>query len=148
MEHPSPAAILSFPNPAIPGSFYYLRMTSPIDADADWTNPDFYGNPIVLLMNERTMSMPEFNIMFLRVAPNVVVVGTNSIGADGDVVEVPLPGGDILWYTNLGVFTPEYGQTQRTGLYPDIRVERTIQGITEGRDELIEAAIAHILDNS
>ena len=35
-------------------------------------------------------------------------------------------------------------QTQRVGLTPDIEVYPTIEGIKEGRDELMEAAVAYI----
>ena len=49
-------------------------------------------------------------------------------------------------FTGLGVFTPEVGQTQRIGLSPDIYVHRTVDGVREGRDELMEAAIEYILD--
>ena len=37
---------------------------------------------------------------------------------------------------------------QRTGIAPDIPVEPTIQGIKEGRDEVLEAAIEYIKSNS
>ena len=150
MEYPRPAVTFSIPNQVIPGSFFYDRMTSPAFAPGDWTNPNpyFYSNPIVLLIDETSMSYPEFATMKLRVAPNVTVIGTNSIGSNGDVVFVPLPGGNTMGYTGVGIFTPEGGQTQRIGLSPDIHVERTIQGITEGRDELIEAAITYIQSKS
>ena len=78
---------------------------------------------------------------------NNLGMGSSSIGADGNIVTLPLPGGNTVIFTGLGVFTPEYGQTQRIGLTPDIHVERTIQGVREGRDELIEAAISYILGN-
>ena len=51
-----------------------------------------------------------------------------------------------MWFSGIGVYTPEGGQTQRIGLSPDIYVKRTIAGIREGRDELMEAATAYILD--
>lgn len=44
--------------------------------------------------------------------------------------------------------TPEMGQTQRVGLAPDIEVYPTIEGIKQGRDELMEAAIAYIQEQS
>ena len=47
-------------------------------------------------------------------------------------------------YTGLGVYTASGGQTKRTGIQPDIYVHRTIDGIREGRDELLEAAIDQI----
>ena len=36
------------------------------------------------------------------------------------------------------------GQTQRIGLTPDIEVYPTVEGIKEGRDELMEAAVEYI----
>jgi len=45
----------------------------------------------------------------------------------------------------LGIFTADGGQTHRIGLSPDVYVTPTPEGIQEGRDELIEAAIQHIL---
>ena len=104
-----------------------------------------YDRPVVLLMDERTFSYPETVVMALRNGPNVVVIGPYSMGSNGDVVRLPLPGGISMSFTSLGVYTPEGGQTHRIGLTPDIHVERTIQGIAEGRNEQMEAAIRHIL---
>ena len=47
-------------------------------------------------------------------------------------------------YTAYGIYTPEGRQTQRIGIPPDIEVKRTIQGIKEGKDEMLEAAVAYI----
>lgn len=43
--------------------------------------------------------------------------------------------------TGLGVYYPDKSETQRVGLKPDIYVKPTIQGIREGRDELVEKAV-------
>ena len=40
------------------------------------------------------------------------------------------------------------GQTQRVGFAPDIEVYPTIEGIKEGRDELMEAAVDYILSQN
>jgi len=95
----------------------------------------------VLLMNEHAQSHIEFTVMTLRGGTNVTVMGTNSIGANGNVSFLPLPGGIVMTFTGLGVYTPDGGQTQRIGLVPDIYVPRTIVGIRDGRDELMEAAV-------
>ncbi|MCL2703710.1 MAG: S41 family peptidase [Defluviitaleaceae bacterium] len=157
MEYQQPAVIVSIPNPVIPGAFIYQHVSSPpvlgSHASAefvppDWENPDNYKKPIVLLMDELSMSNPEYAVMLLRAAPNVVVMGSNSTGADGNIVWLPLPRMDRMAFTGLGVFTPEGGQTQRIGLTPDIYVERTVQGVKEGRDELMEAAIRYIIGDN
>jgi C-terminal processing protease CtpA/Prc len=139
-------SIISKPSQSVPGMFidkfwgYSGGMSSP--------DAYFYDRPVVILMNEWTQSQAEFTIMSLRNGPNVTVIGTNSIGADGNVTILPLPGGINMWYTGFGVYTPEGGQTQRIGLPPDIYADRTIEGITEGRDELMEAAIRYIMGNT
>jgi len=106
----------------------------------------FHNRNTVLLMNELTQSQGEFTVMSLRSGDNVTVMGTNSIGANGNVAYLPLPGEITMMFTGLGVYTPEGGQTQRIGLSPDIYVPRTITGIRDGRDELMDAAIYFLLE--
>jgi C-terminal processing protease CtpA/Prc len=43
--------------------------------------------------------------------------------------------------TGIGVYYPKGKETQRIGIVPDIEVKPTIQGIKDGRDELLEKAI-------
>jgi len=144
MEWPQPFAILSSPSQRHPGE----RTELPINQGFIRRTYAFaYDAPVVLLMDERTISHMEWMIMAFRVAPNVTVMGPYSMGTNGDVTALPLPGGIRMSFTSLGVYTPEGGQTHRIGLAPDIRVGRTIQGIAEGRDELIEAAVSFILSN-
>ncbi|MDR1672079.1 MAG: hypothetical protein LBS09_01240 [Bacteroidales bacterium] len=46
--------------------------------------------------------------------------------------------------SGIGVYYPDGRETQRTGIAMDEVVEFTIRGIIEGRDELLERAIAII----
>ena len=101
----------------------------------------FHDRNVVILMNENSRSHVEYTIMALRNGLNVTVMGTNSIGSNGFTSLLPLPGGLTIIFNGQGVFTPDGGQTQRIGLVPDIYVPRTIAGIRDGRDELMEAAI-------
>jgi len=101
----------------------------------------FHNHSVVVLANEHTQSSLEFTVMTLRDRANVTVMGTNTIGANGDMVFFPLPGGLVMSFSGLGIYMPDGGQTQRIGLTPDIYMPRTIAGISEGRDELMEAAI-------
>lgn len=54
----------------------------------------------------------------------------------------------MVMHTAQGIYTPDGGQTQRIGVSPDIEVKKTIEGIKEGRDEVKEAAIAYIQEQS
>jgi hypothetical protein len=142
MEDPLPFANISSPSRTHPGS----RVDTSVNQHLHRSPYAFvYDRPVVLLMDEQTFSHPEWVIMSFRVAQSVTVIGPYSMGSNGNVASLPLPGGIIMAFTSLGVYTPEGGQTHRVGLAPDIRVDRTIQGIAEGRDELIEAAIEFIL---
>ena len=107
--------------------------------------PYFYDRQVAILMNQKSQSYGETMIMCLRTGPNVTVIGSNSIGANGNVAYLPLPCGATMTFSSVGTYTPDGGQTQRIGLIPDIYVERTIDGIRDGRDELMEAAIEFLL---
>jgi C-terminal processing protease CtpA/Prc len=129
----------SWQNTTGPGSYNPWQIELSIE-------PFFFDKSIVILMNERTMSNAEYTVMALRNSPNVTVIGSNSIGADGDIRYLPLPGGIFMTFTGLGIFTPDGGQTQRIGLIPDIYVHRTVEGIRDGRDELMEYAVRFLLE--
>ena len=66
-------------------------------------------------------------------------MGSNTDGCNGSDRPMPLPGGVWMYFSVMGAYHPDGTQTQRTGIAPDIRVEPTIQGIAEGRDEVLEA---------
>ena len=159
LDYIKPFAIYSRPFAPVPGLFFNARTAYAgpgfrVSEDQNSANgsrssevagPYFYDKPIVILMDQRSQSACENMIMCLRTGPNVTLIGSNSIGANGNITYLPLPGGTRMSFTNLGVYTPEGGQTQRVGLVPDIYVERTIEGIRDGRDELMEAAVEFLL---
>lgn len=136
-----PAFIAASPIPFVPGMFADRVIYS---GGAQSHSSFLYEQPVVILMDELTMSHMETAVMWLRNGKNVTVMGSNSIGANGDVTILPLPGGFDIMFTGLGIFTPDGGQTQRIGLSPDIYIERTIAGIRNGWDESKEAAIRFI----
>ena len=137
-------SVMTIPSQSVPGTFINRKISSIGVA----TGAFYYEKPVVLLMDERSMSSSEYSIMHLRTGDQEVVIGSSSAGVDGNVTELPLPNGNHLRFTSFGVYTPEMGQTQRVGLAPDIEVYPTIEGIKQGRDELMEAAIAYIQEQS
>ncbi len=136
---------VGFPVQSCPGTMYLEEYSL---GGENQENVCFYDQPVVLLMNERTVSASELAVMVLRKGEKVTVLGSNSLGANGNIAYLPLPNGNALSFTTIGVYTPEMGQTQRVGLAPDIEVHPTIEGIKQGRDELMEAAIAYIQEQS
>lgn len=134
-------ASFSIPSRAVPGVFINTEKFTEFSTEL------IYENPIVILMSETTQSAGEPSVLSLREASNVTVMGENSIGANGDISFIQLPCGNAISFSAIGVYTAEGKQTQRIGLSPDIDMEKTIEGVREGRDEYIEEAIKYILEN-
>lgn len=138
-------SMIGMPNQAMPGAYWTQEMVvgkgilKEQEDDIRTFKP--YQGKIVILMDESSQSQSEFTVMALRQSPNAIVVGSPSIGADGNIVKLSLPGSVILHISGLGVYTPEGGQTQRCGVKPDIECYPTVEGIRAGRDELIEKAV-------
>ncbi|MCU9808785.1 hypothetical protein LEQ06_11820 [Paraclostridium sp. AKS46] len=133
VSKPTTFSKISVPNQSVPGEFTFAKDQV--------INPDdkkHYKGKLMILMNERSQSQSEFTVMELRKGTNAKVIGSNSIGTDGDATEVYLPGGVTTIITGLGVYNPDGSQTQRIGLKPDIYIKPTIDGIKEGRDELFQ----------
>jgi C-terminal processing protease CtpA/Prc len=134
----------SFPNRAVPGEFYYtvpLVSGKPKGTNNGISNDGVYKGKLVIIINEHTISQGETTTMSLRNTPDSIVLGRPSAGANGDVRRFALPGNIMTTISGFGIFYPDKEATQRIGVHPDIYIDPTIEGIREGRDELIEKAI-------
>ncbi|MEW6733874.1 MAG: S41 family peptidase [Acidobacteriota bacterium] len=103
-----------------------------------------YQGKIVMLINEDAISQAEHTCLFFRSATEVKFIGTPTVGANGDVTNLVLPGNLIVYFTGQEVRHPDGRQLQRIGIQPDILVQPTIQGIKEGRDEILDAAVKYL----
>ena len=104
-------------------------------------NKNYFKGKVIILVNEETQSQAEYTAMALRVAPNAKVLGSTTAGADGNVSDIYLPGNIFTYISGIGVLTPNGSETQRVGIIPDVKIEPTIKGIREGKDEVLEKAI-------
>ncbi|MBI2966187.1 MAG: peptidase S41 [Bacteroidetes bacterium] len=135
---PKSVPFVKFTNGSIknPGLFTYY---GPIKVGRK--NKNYYKGKVVVLINEDTQSSAEFHAMAYRVHPNATIIGSTTAGADGNVSEFYLPGGIYTIISGIGVYYPDGKETQRIGIIPDIEIKPTIEGIKNGRDELLEKAI-------
>jgi C-terminal processing protease CtpA/Prc len=134
-----------------PGEFNFSRNVPFLNNNAgnrgslyDFENPiseNYFQGKLVVIVNEETISLAEYTTMAFRAGDNTVIIGSQTQGADGNVSLIPLPGGLKVGISGIGVYYPDGRGTQRIGIVPDIEVKPTIQGIREGRDELLEKAI-------
>lgn len=103
-----------------------------------------YKGKVVVIVDERTQSQAEYTTMAFQSSPNVTVIGSTTAGADGNVSPITLPGGISTMISGIGVLYPDGTETQRKGVRIDQEIKPTITGIKEGKDELLEKAIAII----
>lgn len=103
-----------------------------------------YSGKVVILADEVTQGQAEYTAMAFRAAPGAIVIGSTTAGADGNVSNVPLPGGHRAAISGIGVFYPDKRPTQRVGIIPDVVVKPTIGALANGRDEVIEEAMRQI----
>lgn len=108
-------------------------------------NPHYKGK-IVILVDENTQSAGETWAMTHRLAPNSVIIGRQTAGANGNIGRIYLPGGIQFMYTQLGAFYPNWEILQRKGVKIDVPVSPTVDDIKAGRDVWIEKAI-EIIEN-
>ena len=147
IEDAQPAIVVSSPSVAVPGAYVKKEVQRGYSSNYAPYNVYHYDKPVVLLIDTGTVSRGEYVATICSIGERVVTMGENTTGADGNVVGLPLPGGLRLSFSSEGIYMVDGQLTQRTGLTPDIPVSRTVQGIREGRDELMEAAVQYIIDN-
>jgi C-terminal processing protease CtpA/Prc len=100
-----------------------------------------YDGKLIVIVNELTQSQAEYTAMAFRAGTNTTIIGSTTAGADGNVSTIWLPGGLRTMISGIGVYYPDGTETQRIGIVPDIEVQPTVEGIRNGRDELLEKAI-------
>jgi hypothetical protein len=138
---PTPFVAFTFADLANPGAFHFG------DGPIIEPGPVHYTGRVAILVDETSQSQAEYTAMALRAMPNAVVVGSTTAGADGDVSPISLPGQLSTMISGLGVFYPDHHSTQRIGIVPDVVARPTIEGITAGRDEVLETAV-HLIEDA
>jgi C-terminal processing protease CtpA/Prc len=107
-----------------------------------------YLKPVIVLVDERTLSQAEHTALFFEAAAHATFVGTPTAGANGDVTMFGIPGGITLAFSGLGVRHADGAQLQRVGIIPQVRVEPSAADIAAGRDVVLEAGVQQALRRS
>jgi len=103
-------------------------------------NPEAYKGQVIVLINEHTQSAAELWAMIFKKVPNVIFVGSQTSGADGNIVSIKLTDGNELYFSGLGIYYPNGAETQRIGIQPDVVIRPTLQSIRNKEDLLLEKA--------
>jgi C-terminal processing protease CtpA/Prc len=129
------------PDLANPGAFHWGASPS-----LDPQEPHFAGR-VAILVDETSMSQAEYTAMALRASPRAIVVGSQTAGADGNIVPIRLPGKLGAAMSGLGVFYPDHRPTQQVGVAIDVACPNTIAGLRDGRDETLDCALRELSRN-
>jgi C-terminal processing protease CtpA/Prc len=140
VDRPTPFARFTRGDLSNPGAFHWDPQATSLTPQAP-----HYSGKVVILVDEVSQSSAEYTSMAFRSASGARVLGSTTAGADGNVSQIPLPGGLQSMISGIGVFYPDGKPTQRIGIIPDVEVRPTISGIRAGLDEVLEAAIRQIL---
>lgn len=124
------------PDIAYPGRLYWHY-----EYIGNGASTTYQGN-IIILFDERTLSQAEYTCMGLEQFNDAFKIGSTTAAADGNVSAIYLPGTIYTMATFLGTYYPDYTPTQRVGIIPDYEILPTIQGVKEGRDEVMEFALS------
>ena len=135
---PKPTEFVKFTSGSIenPGQFSFGETL-----EVGENNNDYFKGKVIILINETTWSLSEYSTMAWRVAPKATVLGSTTAGSDGDYSTIILPGNIRTGISGIGVYYPDGTETQQVGIIPDIELKPTIEGVRNGRDELLEKAI-------
>ncbi|EDP70933.1 peptidase S41 [Flavobacteriales bacterium ALC-1] len=137
--NPDRAEFVKFTNGNVnyPGEFTFGKSLK-VGVNRNW---NYNGEKVIVLVNEISQSQAEYTTMAFKASKKTMVIGSTTAGADGNVSTIFLPGGLRTMISGIGVYYPDGTETQRVGIIPDIEVKPTIEGIKNGRDELMEKAI-------
>jgi len=115
-------------------------FVQPIPPTEKWR----YKGKTVMLIDERAISQAEHTGLFFEAANHTEFIGSHTTGANGDVTNFNVPGGINILFTGQSVRHADGRQLQRIGLVPDLEVRPTIEGIQNGKDEVLEGAIQYL----
>ena len=99
---------------------------------------------VVFITDGRAISYAESFMSFIEHYRLAEIVGQPTAGANGNVNPFAIPGGFRVIWTGMKVTKHDGSQHHLIGIQPTIPTVRTILGIREGRDELLERALAVI----
>ena len=100
-----------------------------------------FSAKVAFLTDGRAISYAETWMGIIEHYRLAAIVGTPTAGTNGNVNPVSLPGGYQVMWTGMKVLKHDGSPHHGVGILPTEPVQRTIKGIAEGRDEILERAI-------
>jgi C-terminal processing protease CtpA/Prc len=100
-----------------------------------------FGAKVAFLADIRTAGGSETSLEMVEHYKLADIVGTQTAGTSGNFNTVPLPGGYYVLWTGIRILKQDGSLLHGNGIAPTIPATRTVRGVAEGRDELLEKAL-------
>jgi hypothetical protein len=131
-----------------PGTWTAIRTRPDAPPKLDhlaWTIqplPPHLSAHVVFLTDERAYSRAETYLDMVSFYHLGEIVGATTGGTNGEVDDMDLPGGYHVTWTGSRVERLNGKELERVGIPPTVPVMPTATGVTAGRDEVLERAVA------
>ena len=96
---------------------------------------------IIFITDGRAISYAESFMGFIEGYHLATIIGQPTAGTNGNINPFQLFGGYTINWTGMKVVKHDGSQQHGVGILPDIYMQKTIEGVREGRDEFLEKAI-------
>ncbi len=96
---------------------------------------------VIFITDGRAISYAESYMGFIKDFKLATIVGGATAGTNGDINIIDLPGGYSISFTGMLVKNHDGSKHHLAGIVPDIIAVRTLKGVAENRDELLEKAV-------
>ncbi|WP_047414328.1 S41 family peptidase [Cellulophaga sp. Hel_I_12] len=100
------------------------------------------GKNFIFLIDGSAISYAESGIGYVQGYNLGIVVGQPTGGTNGNINALSLPGGFRTRWTGMKVLKLDGSQQHGIGFLPDVHVYKTIEGLKNGTDEILEKAIS------
>ena len=107
----------------------------------DFKKPYLGGKQVIFITDGRAISTAESYLSFIKGFKLGTIIGQPTAGTNGNVNRFRLPGEYHINWTGMKVLKRDGSQHHAIGVLPDVRIEKTINGIIEGRDEFLDKAL-------
>ncbi len=127
----------------IPVVLYPDRINMTYDTVQNKFMPEkpFIRSRIVFITAPSAISTVEYFLSIVKYYKLGPIVGQVTSGTNGGINPFTLPGGYEVVWTGCKVINQDDSQFVGIGVQPDIKVTRTINGIINGKDEILEEAL-------
>ncbi len=126
------------------GDKYMIEKSIHNDDKTDYVprgkNPIFKDTKTIVLINRSTASASEIVAGGLKDYQKATIVGMTSFGKGVMQTMLNLSDGGKLKVTTAHWYTPNGSSINKTGIKPDVEIDRTVQDITEDKDPQLDKA--------